>query len=86
MILGHIGARKGSKGLVGKNFRKLLGKPLISWSLDQLIQNKRVDTVVVSTDDPTIYDYSLKQGVLDIGMRSKKLATDNASNWSVWQN
>ena len=34
MIVGHIGVRKGSKGVVGKNFRDFLGKPLIDWSLD----------------------------------------------------
>ena len=39
MILGHIGARKGSKGVVRKNFRELLGKPLIDWSLDQLFEH-----------------------------------------------
>ena len=38
MILGHIGARKGSKGVVGKNFRLIAGKPLIDWSLDQLLK------------------------------------------------
>ena len=51
MILGHIGVRKGSKGVVGKNFRGFLGKPLIDWSLDQLLANPRVDHVVVSTDE-----------------------------------
>ena len=36
MILGHIGARKGSKGVPRKNFRMICGKPLIDWSLAQL--------------------------------------------------
>ena len=45
MILGHIGARKGSKGVVGKNFRPIAGKPLIDWSLDQLFRNKNVDAM-----------------------------------------
>ena len=50
MILGHIGARKGSKGVPGKNFRDLCGKPLIDWSLDPLLENPQVDAVVVSTE------------------------------------
>ncbi len=29
MIIGHIGARKGSKGVPGKNFLPICGKPLI---------------------------------------------------------
>ena len=31
MIIGHIGARMGSKGVPGKNFRQICGKPLIDW-------------------------------------------------------
>ena len=54
MIVGHIGARKGSKGVPGKNFRNLHGKPMIDWSLDQLLSNPRIDVVIVSTDDEEI--------------------------------
>ena len=50
MIIGHIGARAGSKGVPNKNFRMLHGKPLLDWSLDQLLNSDRVDHVVVSTD------------------------------------
>ena len=85
MILGHIGARKGSKGVVGKNFRPIAGKPLIDWSLDQLFRNNNVDAVVVSTDDPEVYEHGRKRGALDIGLRPEKLATDGASKWNVWQ-
>ncbi|WP_209425639.1 acylneuraminate cytidylyltransferase family protein [Pararhodobacter sp. SW119] len=85
MILGHIGARKGSKGVPGKNFRPICGKPLIDWSLDQLFANPRVDAVVVSTDDPQIHDHAVARGALDIGLRPAELATDTAPKWGVWQ-
>jgi CMP-N,N'-diacetyllegionaminic acid synthase len=85
MILGHIGARKGSKGVPGKNFRALCGKPLIDWSLDQLFANPRVGAVVVSTDDEAIYDHAIKRGALEIGLRPAELATDTAPKWGVWQ-
>ncbi|MES2915712.1 MAG: acylneuraminate cytidylyltransferase family protein [Pseudomonadota bacterium] len=85
MILGHIGARKGSKGVPGKNFRPLCGKPLIDWSLDQLFANPRVGAVVVSTDDEAIYDHAVKRGALKIGLRPAELATDTAPKWEVWQ-
>lgn len=85
MILGHIGARKGSKGVPGKNFRLLCGKPLIDWSLDQLFANPRVGAVVVSTDDATIYDHAVARGALKIGLRPAELATDSAPKWGVWQ-
>ena len=85
MILGHIGARKGSKGVPGKNFRPLCGKPLIDWSLDQLFANPRVGAVVVSTDDPAIHAHAISRGALDIGLRPAELATDTAPKWGVWQ-
>jgi len=85
MILGHIGARKGSKGVVGKNFRPIAGKRLIDWSLDQLFRNKNIDKVVVSTDDPQVYEHAIERGALDIGLRPKNLATDDVSKWKVWQ-
>lgn len=85
MIIGHIGARKGSKGVPGKNFRRICGKPLIDWSLDQLFANRRVDVVVVSTDDEEIHAHAVARGALDIGLRPANLATDAAPKWGVWQ-
>lgn len=85
MILGHIGVRKGSKGVPGKNFRMLHGKPLIDWSLDQLLAHPKIDAVVVSTDDPVIYDHAVKKGCLEMGLRPDELASDTAGKWDVWQ-
>jgi len=85
MILGHIGVRAGSKGVPGKNFRPICGKPLIDWSLDQLFAHPEVDAVVVSTDSPEIYAHAVAKGTLEIGLRPAHLATDSAGKWSVWQ-
>lgn len=85
MIIGHIGARKGSKGVPGKNFRPICGKPLIDWSLDQLFDCPLVDAVVVSTDDEAIYAHAIAKGALEIGLRPAHLATDTAGKWGVWQ-
>lgn len=85
MILGHIGVRKGSKGVPGKNFRPICGKRLIDWSLDQLLAHPGVDKVVVSTDSPEIYAHALAKGCLPIGLRPDHLATDSAGKWGVWQ-
>lgn len=85
MILGHIGARMGSKGVPRKNFRMIHGKPLIDWSLDQLLCHSLVDSVVVSTDDAEIYDHAVAKGALSIGLRPTHLATDAAGKWGVWQ-
>ena len=85
MIIGHIGARKGSKGVPGKNFRDMVGKPLIDWSLDQLVHSDRIDIIIVSTDDERIYEHALTKGAFDIGLRPDELSTDSASKWNVWQ-
>lgn len=85
MILGHIGVRKGSKGVPGKNFRDLCGKPLLDWSLDPLLENSSVDAVVVSTDDEEMYAHAVGKGALDIGLRPANLATDSTPKWEVWQ-
>lgn len=85
MIIGHIGARKGSKGVPGKNTRMICGKPLIDWSLDQLFASSRVDVVVVSTDDEDLLAHAVAKGALDIGPRPAHLATDTAGKWGVWQ-
>ena len=85
MIVGHIGARKGSKGVPRKNFRKIAGKPLIEWSLEQLINNSKVDKVIVSTDDQEILNYCIEKGALNIGLRPKNLSSDSVSKWDVWK-
>jgi CMP-N,N'-diacetyllegionaminic acid synthase len=85
MIVGHIGARKGSKGVPGKNTRPIHGKPLIDWSLDQLLGSACVGAVVVSTDDEALRDHALAKGAVDIGLRPPHLATDTAGKWGVWQ-
>lgn len=85
MILGHIGARRGSKGVPGKNTRAIAGKPLIDWSLDQLLDHPRVDAVVVSTDDGALYAHAVARGCLPVGLRPAHLATDTAGKWGVWQ-
>jgi len=49
-----IPARKGSKGLPGKNKKLFLGKPLIQWSIEQAAKTKLFGKIIVSSDDPDI--------------------------------
>jgi CMP-N,N'-diacetyllegionaminic acid synthase len=49
-----VPARSGSKGLQNKNIRKLAGKPLIQWTLDQAIKSKLISKIVVSTDSDKV--------------------------------
>lgn len=45
-----ITARKGSVGIPGKNYRKLLDKPLFMWSVEAALQSKYVDIVAISSN------------------------------------
>ena len=72
MILGHIGVRKGSKGLPGKNFKLICGKPLVDWSLEQLFDHPEIDVVVVSTDDEEIFKHAVSKGAL-AAIEAKKI-------------
>jgi CMP-N,N'-diacetyllegionaminic acid synthase len=75
-FLGVITARKGSKGLPGKNRKPLLGKPLIYWTVEAALGSS-LDGIVCSTDDQDIKE-NLKEIVTVID-RPAALATDEAS-------
>ena len=53
-VLAVITARGGSKGLPGKNLRPLRGRPLIGWTIAAAQASRRLDRVVLSSDDPDI--------------------------------
>jgi CMP-N,N'-diacetyllegionaminic acid synthase len=80
-----IGARGGSKGVAGKNFRPLLGKPLIAWSIEQALACPDIKRVVVSTGSEAIAEVSRAAGAHVPFMRPAELANDTAGKWAVWQ-
>ena len=53
-ILAVCTARADSKGLPGKNYKPLLGKPLIIWSVMAAFRCKYIDQVFVSTNCPHV--------------------------------
>ena len=54
MIAGLITARGGSAGLKRKNVLPLGGRPLIAWTIEAALNSRRLDRVIVSTDDDEI--------------------------------
>lgn len=73
-----VPARAGSKGLIGKNTRPLLGKPLAQWTLEAARDAARVTRVVVTTDDPVVARLARALGA-DVVDRPPALAGDDAS-------
>ncbi len=80
-----IFARGGSKGLPGKNIKTLAGKPLIAWAIETARACQRLETVIVSTDDPQIAAVALEYGAEVPFMRPDELAADAAPEWKAWQ-
>lgn len=77
--LAIIPARGGSKGISRKNVRPLCGKPLLGWTIEAARAARRVDRVVVSTDDAEIAEVARRYGA-EVVDRPARLAGDAASS------
>ena len=51
-VLAVITARGGSKGLPGKNLLPFGGRPLIAWTIEAARASRRIDRLILSSDDP----------------------------------
>lgn len=73
-----ICARGGSKGVVGKNSRTLLGRPLLAWTIEQARQTGLFTAIAFSSDSDALLEEALRSGV-DIAIkRPDEMATDTA--------
>ena len=82
-VLGLIPARGGSKRLPRKNLRQINGKPLIYWSIVEPQESEYIDSVVVSTEDIEIKQYSYNQGIDCVIDRPPSLAQDESRSIDV---
>lgn len=83
--MGFIFARGGSKGVPGKNIKLLAGKPLIAYAIEVALACRRLETIIVSTDDEAIADVARRYGAETPFMRPAHLASDTAPEWLAWQ-
>jgi CMP-N,N'-diacetyllegionaminic acid synthase len=70
--------RGGSKGVLNKNIRPMLGKPLLAYTIDQALGSKLFDRIAVSTDSKEIGEASVAHGADTWFLRPPELATDDA--------
>ena len=73
-----IPARGGSKGIKNKNIIKILGKPLINWSIELSRKLKSIDKIYVSTDSKDIQEIAKKSGADVPYLRPKNISGDKA--------
>lgn len=85
MILASVCMRGGSKGVSGKNFRDLLGRPLMEYTFDCAKGSRKIDDIAVSSDLDKILEISQANKIRHIFRRSEELSTDQASKWDVFR-
>lgn len=76
-VLAVIPARGGSKGLPGKNIRKMAGKPLIAWTIKEAQKSKYIDRLILSSEDKEIIHIARKWGCEVPFVRPVELAQDH---------
>ena len=78
-VIAIIPARSGSKGVPLKNIKKLNKKPLIQYTIDVAKKCKKIDRIIVSTDDKKIANICKKLGAEVPFIRPKKISGDLSS-------
>lgn len=74
-----IPARGGSKRIKNKNIKKLLGTPLIGYSIQAVLKSKLFDKIHISSDNKKILSFANKLGVKTDFIRPTRLSNDNTS-------
>lgn len=82
-VIAVITARGGSRGLPRKNVLPLSGKPLIAHSIAAAKQAKRVNRVIISTDDEEIMQIGRQYGAEVPFIRPPELSTADAAHIDV---
>ena len=62
-VVGVIPARRGSQRVKRKNVKLLGGKPLVAWTFEEAKRVKRLDRLIVSTDDEEVKRLAEEYGV-----------------------
>jgi len=71
-------ARGGSKSVPNKNIKKILGKPLIYYTIKEVLKSKYIDEYIVSTDSKKIGDIAKKFGAKVPFYRPSKISKDHS--------
>ena len=78
-----ICCRGGSKTIKNKNIKNFVGKPLLSWTLEEAIKSEIFDKIILSTDSKKIQKIGKKYNILIPGLRPKKLAKSNSNQFDT---
>jgi CMP-N,N'-diacetyllegionaminic acid synthase len=84
-VLGVVTARAGSKGIPGKNTRRLAGKPLIAYTIEAALASGAFDRLILSSDDEEAARIARDFGVDVPFMRPAALCADDTPHLPVMQ-
>jgi CMP-N,N'-diacetyllegionaminic acid synthase len=84
-ILAIIPARAGSKGLIDKNIRDLLGHPLIAYSIKAALTAPSITRILVSTDSEEIAEIANTYGAETPFLRPSEISGDLSTDLEVFQ-
>lgn len=84
-VVAIIPARGGSKGIPRKNIWDLAGKPLIAYTIEVALKSKKLDRVIVSTDNVKIAEIAKSYGAEVPFLRPIELAKDDTPGLLVIQ-
>lgn len=76
--IGIVPARGGSKRVPRKNMRLLGGKPLVRWAIDAATASRRLDLVVVTSDDEEILRVARENPCCHTLLRPKEISDDQS--------
>jgi CMP-N,N'-diacetyllegionaminic acid synthase len=79
-ILTIIAARRDSKGIPGKNWKPLNGKPLIAYTLESALEISAPEDICVTTNSKEVMGIAREYGIEVPFERPEHLSTDHASS------
>lgn len=82
-VLAIIPARSGSKGIKGKNMIDIMGKPLIQYSIESILDSNLISKSIVSTDSKEIGEFCISKGIEFPYIRPEKISNDEAKSIDV---
>lgn len=81
-VLGVIPARFASTRFEGKPLKLISGKPLLKWVIEGAQNSKKINELIVATDDDRIYNLAQSCGVKSV-MTASELPSGSDRVWSV---
>ena len=84
-VLGVVTARAGSKGIPGKNTKRLAGKPLIAYTIESALASRVFDRLILSSDDGDAASIARELGCDVPFMRPAALSADDTPHLPVMQ-